>query len=265
MSVIRRLSNAIHHLPSGDGRSSADSSRASSPRRSPSKPFSSFSPRRSIVAALRDKDILSSNDEFSDEFSDPDYAGQKSKNAQKRQAKKQQREPRSRHSLEQRQECEKILKNKLEEASKHETQEMSNCYGDLPLVQSSERSGESRIKIENITADMVGQEIVFRARLHHVRRMGLKLVFFVFRQQLNSMQGVLNEVPGFTSIVMLHWAEHIPRGSIVRVKGMLQKPEVPVKSTSMHEMEVKVIEMKLIVCRAEPGMSTCSSEWRSYF
>jgi len=265
MSVIRRLSNAIYHLPSGEGRSSADSSPASSPRRSHSKPFSSFSPRRSIVAVLRDKDIVSSNDEFSDEFSDPDYAGQKSKNAQKRQARKQHCELRSHHSLEQMQESEKMLKKKLEEASKHETQEMRNRYGDLPLVQSAERSRENRIKIEDITADMVGQKIVFRARLHHIRCMGLKLVFFIFRQQLHTIQGVLNEAPGLTSIVMLHWAEHIPRGSIVKVKGVLQKPEVPVKSTSMHEMEVKVIEVRLIVRRAESGMSTCISRWRSYF
>jgi ergosteryl-3beta-O-L-aspartate synthase len=259
---MRRLSNAIYHLPSGEGRSSADSSPGSSPRRSPSKPFSSFSPRRSIAAALRDKDIVSSNDEFSDEFSDPDYAGRKSKNAQKREAKKQQCELRPRHGLEHKQESEKMLKEKLEEASKHETQEMRNRYGDLPLVQSAERSRESRIKIENITADMVGQEIVFRARLHHIRRMGLKLVFFIFRQQLNTIQGVLNEAHGLISIVMLHWAEHIPRGSIVKVKGMLQKPEVPVKSTSMHEMEVKVMGMKIIVRRTEPGTSTCSSTCR---
>jgi ergosteryl-3beta-O-L-aspartate synthase len=230
--------------------------------RSPSKPF--FSPRRSIAAVLHEKELVSSNDEFSDDFSDLDYAGQKSKNAQKREAKKQHREPRSRLSLEQKQESEKRLKSKLEEASKHETQEMRNRYGDLPLVQSSERSRESRINIENITADMIGQEIVFRARLHHVRRMGLKLVFFVFRQQLNTMQGVLNETLGLASIIMLHWAEHIPRGSIVKVKGILQKPEVPVKSTSIHEIEVKVIEMKLIIRRAEPGMSMKSNR-QSYF
>lgn len=144
------------------------------------------------------------------------------------------------------------MRNRLEEASKHETDEMRSRYGELPLIQSTERVGERRINFEDLTQDMVGQEILFRARLHHVRRMGSKLVFFIFGQQINTMQGVLNEVPGISSIVMLHWAEHVQRGSIVRVKGVVQKPEAPVKSTSVHELEVKVTEMHLVVRRAEP-------------
>lgn len=249
MSVIRKLSKAIHQLPNGDRKSRADASPVESPRLIPSRPFSSFSPKKSIAAVLQEKEYVSS----SDDFSDLDYDGGKSKNAQKRQARKQQRESRSRLSLEQKEEVEKRMKNKLEEASKHETQEMKSRYGDLPLLQSTERRGESRINFEDVTSDMVGQEIIFRARLHHVRRMGLRLVFFIFRQQINTVQGVLNEVPGLKSIVMLHWAEHVQRGSIVKIKGVLQKPDVPVKSTTLHEIEVKVTEMKLIVRRAEPG------------
>ena len=249
MSVIKKLSKAIHHLPNGDRKSGESSSPVDSPKLGPSSSFGSFSPRRSLATVFQDKDSVSS----SEDFSDLDFDAALSKNAQKRQARKQQRESRSRLSLEQNEDSEERMKNKLEEASKHETEEMKSCYGELPLIQSTHRSGESRINFEDVTADMVGQEIVFRARLHHVRRMGSKLVFFIFRQQINTMQGVLNEVPGQTSILMLHWAEHIQRGSIVRIKGVLQKPESPVKSTTMHELEVKVTEVKLIVRRAEPS------------
>lgn len=256
MSVIRKLSKAIHHLPNGAHKSDSGSSPVDSPVISPPnspKPFSSFNPRKSLTAIFHEKEYISSSDDFSDLEADEG----KSKNALKRQARKQQRESRSRLSLEKKESSEERVKNKLEEASKHETEEMKSRYGDLPLIQSTERTGENRTNFQNITSDMEGQEIVFRARLHHLRRMGLKLVFFVFRQQINTMQGVLNEVPGQSSIVMLHWAEHIQRGSIVRIKGVLQKPEVPIKSTTLQDLEVKITEFKLIVRRADPGKQMC--------
>jgi ergosteryl-3beta-O-L-aspartate synthase len=244
MSVIRKLSKAIH-LPNGDRRGSRDTSPAGSPKLSPSSPH-----RKSIAALFLDKESVSS----SEDFSDLDYGdGTMSKNAQKRQARKKERESRSRLSLEHQEESEERMKAKLDEASKHETEEMKARYGPLPLMQSTERSGEERIKFENITSEMIGKEIVFRARLHHVRRMGPKLVFFIFRQQINTMQGVLNEIPGISSLLMLHWAEHLERGSILRVKGTVQRPESPVKSASQHELELKISEMKLIVRRADPG------------
>jgi ergosteryl-3beta-O-L-aspartate synthase len=249
MSVIRKLSKAIHHLPNGDRKPSPDQSPAESPKLNPSMPFRSFSPRRSLASVFQEKEYVSS----SEDFSDLDYDGGTSKNAQKRRARKQQRESQSRLSLERKEESEERMKNKLEEASKHETEEMKSRYGELPLIQSADRSGESRINFADITSEMAGQEIIFRARLHHVRRMGSKLVFFTFRQQINTIQGVLNEVPGEASIVMLHWAEHIPRGSILKVRGVLQRPEVPVKSTTMHDIEIKITEMKVIVRRADPG------------
>lgn len=120
-------------------------------------------------------------------------------------------------------------------------------------MQSTERSGEARIHFQDITPDMVGQEVIFRARLHHVRRLGLKLIFFIFSQQINTIQGVLPEEPGETSIAMLQWAERVPRGSVVRITGIVQKPEALVKSTTVHELEIKVTTMKVIVRRAEPG------------
>ncbi len=257
MSVIRKLSKVIHHLPNGDRKSDSASSSVGSPVISPpSSPKHSnpFNHRKPLTAIFREKEYVSS----SDDFNDLDAEEGKSKNALKRQARKQQHEPRSRLSLEKKESCEERTKRKLEEASKHETEEMKNRYGDLPLIQSTDRTGENRIDFRNITSDMVGQEIVFRARLHHIRRMGLKLVFFIFRQQINTIQGVLNEVPGQSSIVMLHWAEHIQRGSIVKVKGVLQKPEVPVKSTTMHDLEVKITDFKLIVRRADHSKQICS-------
>ena len=79
---------------------------------------------------------------------------------------------------------------------------------------------------------MIGHNVSFRARLHHTRRMGSKLSFFVFRQQALSLPGVLREQSEQVSVAMLHWAGRIPTESIVYISGVLQQPKVPVKSVS---------------------------------
>ena len=78
--------------------------------------------------------------------------------------------------------------------------------------------------------------------------MGVKLTFLIFRQQISTVQGVMVEE--------MHWAEHLRTGSIVLVSGTIQKPEIPVKSVSIHAVEVHVTKLKMIVKRAEPGMSS---------
>ena len=62
------------------------------------------------------------------------------------------------------------------------------------------------------------------------------------------------EKPGEIGPLMMHWAEHLRTGSIVLVTGILKKPEIPVRSASIHNMEVHVSKFKCIVKRAEPGM-----------
>ena len=142
---------------------------------------------------------------------------------------------------------------RLEEAAKTETAEMKTRYGALPLMQSTTRNVDKRINIDTISEEMEGQEVAFRCRLHHVRAMSAKLVFLMFRQQISTIQGVLHDDPGVISEIFLHWAEHLRTGSVLLVKGLVQKVQVPVKSASIHGVEIKVRELKLIVARAEPG------------
>jgi aspartyl-tRNA synthetase len=200
----------------------------------------------------KDKDYTSSDNES--DISDFDSDGL-SKNAQKRAlAKQKKREQRSRLSLETRDDSEERIKKRLEEAAKTETADMKARYGDLPLMQSTTRFTTERIDISTITEDMVGKEVTFRCRLHHVRNMGAKLVFLIFRQQISTIQGVLVEAPGKISAIMIHWAEHLRTGNIMLVKGVLQKPQIPVKSASIHTIEIHVTDLHTIVKRDEPGM-----------
>jgi ergosteryl-3beta-O-L-aspartate synthase len=249
--VKRALSKVIH--TNGEGRRSS-SPGPKSPDHSPSPAsHSTLSPtgshRKSLAAFLFDKEYVSGSENESEDF---DSDGM-SKNAKKREARKKQHETKSRMSMQSRDSSEDRAKKRLDEAAKTETEEMKARYGSLPLMQSTTRDTDNRINIDTITEDMADQEVVFRARLHHVRAMSAKLVFLIFRQQISTLQGVLTQEPGIISEIFLHWAEHLRTGSIVLVKGIIQKVQVPVKSASIHGVEVRVRELKLIVARAEPG------------
>ncbi|KAK2731565.1 hypothetical protein FQN57_003289 [Myotisia sp. PD_48] len=133
-----------------------------------------------------------------------------------------------------------------------DTPEMKARYGDLPLMQSRDRPRQELAQFESITPEWDGRKIVFRARLHVVRRMGTRLSFLVFRQQVNTLQGVLHAEPGKRSSHMIHWAERIPVGSIVKVKGHLKRPDVPIIGATIHDLEFSIEEIHVIVRREDP-------------
>ena len=250
MSVLRKLSKHVGHANGTESPKHGDGH---------TTPVSSHSPgphRRSLAQFIHlghKTDYTSSDNES--EMSDLDGENV-SKNAQKRAlAKQRKHEHRSKLSIEGRDDSEERIKKRLDEAAKVETEEMKACYGDLPLMQSTTRGTHTRIDISTVTPEMDGKEVVFRCRLHHVRSMGAKLTFLIFRQQISTIQGVLVEEPGKVSAIMVHWAEHMRTGNIILVKGVLQKPQIPVKSASVHSMEVKVTNLHIIVKRSEPGMS----------
>ncbi|KAJ5892186.1 Aspartate--tRNA ligase [Penicillium subrubescens] len=260
MSIKRALSKAIRgHVNDDD---SSGSHIRTSLSLGPSKPRTSTShdshahhsptasPRRSILGNFfREKDYVSSSEDFSDDSS----TGNLSKNQQKRLVRQQRRNERSRLSEEQFSESDHRRKEEeLAKAAAEETPEMKARYGELPLMQSQSRPREDRIALDDITPDMAGQEVYFTARLHVVRRMSAKLVFLVFRQQLTTFQGVLHELPGVSSLAMISWAEHLRVGSFLRVRGKIQKPDVPVLGCSIHDVELSIDSLHLLVKREEP-------------
>lgn len=254
MSIKRALSKAIRgHMGDDDSSGSGIRSTLSpKPRTSTASrdSMSPTSPRRSILGNfLRERDYVSSSDDFSDDSS----SGALSKNQQKRLVRQQRRTERSRLSEEQFSESDHRRKEEeLAKAAEEETADMKARYGELPLMQSQDRKYEDRLRLDHITHDMVGKQVYFTARLHVVRRMSAKLVFLVFRQQLETFQGVLHERAGISSIVMIQWAEHLRVGSFVRVRGTVQKPEVPVLGCSIHDVELSIESVHLLVKREEP-------------
>ncbi|KAK2740966.1 hypothetical protein FQN55_008521 [Onygenales sp. PD_40] len=207
--------------------------------------------RRTIASFLNEKEVVYSSDDL---LSEDDSS--MSKSQQRRQARKKNRESRSRLSEDVRgSDTESRTRERRENAAREETEEMKARYGDLPLMQSRERPREELAKFEDIAKRLEEEEgkvVTFRARVHHVRRMGPKLVFVVFRQQVTTLQGVLAERSGEISMLMVQWAEHIRVGSIVKVKGVLTKPDVPVAGSTIHNLEIHVQEMHVVVRREEP-------------
>lgn len=240
MSIRRALSKI-------KPRTSVDDESHSSPMGRDHSP----SPRRSFLGGLlRDRDftLASSSDENSDDSSSP---GSMSKNQQKRLARRQRRQQ-ARPSEDQRSVDSERRRNDIAAAVEQETPEMKTRYGELPLVQSQTRNREPRARFENISKALEGQEIIFTARLHIVRRMSAKLVFLVLRQQVFTFQGVLHEKAGANSLAMVHWAEHLRLGAIVRVRGRVQAPEVPVLGCTIHDVELAIDELHVVVRRDEP-------------
>ncbi|KZZ88560.1 Aminoacyl-tRNA synthetase, class II (D/K/N)-like protein [Ascosphaera apis ARSEF 7405] len=207
------------------------------------------SPRRSNADIWSEKEHVYSSDDGTDE---QDWESRNSKKKAKRKSMLGQ-VSRSSEDVEDEKtpEAELRKREQLEEAAKEETNEMKANYGELPMMQSTNRSGEKLTHFDAITEDMVGQEIVFRARIHNIRRMGARLVFLLFRQQTTTIQGVLHDKPHKISTVMVHWAEHLPLGSIVKVRATIREAAVPVKKTDFHTIELNIDAIHLIARREE--------------
>lgn len=235
------------HNPLGYAQPFAMSIKRAFSRIKPDRSDTESPARKSLASFFHDKEYVYSSDDVGSD--DPDSL---SKAEQKRRSR-QHRRTKSRLSGEQQDDSSDSRRREREERiEKEETDEMKTRYGELPLMQSRDRPREPFWSFDSIDESAVGKEISFRARIHVIRRMGPKLVFIVFRQQITTLQGVLHEEPGLVSTLMIQWAEHIRVGSIVRVKGVLKKVDIPVIGTSIHDIELHVRELQVIVRREEP-------------
>ena len=119
-------------------------------------------------------------------------------------------------------------------------------------MQSREEQQETWTPLSSISTEMVDQNVTFRARLHTLRRMSPKLVFLIFREQLTTIQGVLQAEEGRISKHMVRWAELIHFGSIVLVTGKVQRPVKEVTGASVHSAEILIDKLHVVSERADP-------------
>ncbi|KAJ3486884.1 hypothetical protein NLI96_g3934 [Meripilus lineatus] len=131
----------------------------------------------------------------------------------------------------------------------HEQDPLRDNYGDLPLNMSTHHRERHLDDICSLSSMDSGANVTLRARVHHIRPLGSRIVFLVLRHQLHTIQAVLTEEDDRISHNMVRWAEGLNRESIVLVHGILQHPpdqQESVKSTSIHHLEIKVEKLFVI-------------------
>ncbi|TAQ83819.1 hypothetical protein B7494_g7854 [Chlorociboria aeruginascens] len=140
--------------------------------------------------------------------------------------------------------------------------ELTSLYRPFSMNQSKHWTHEKRVQFKEVNfADLDGQLITFRARMHTLRRMSAKLVFIVFRQQVVTIQGVLQsfrpqgegqeQINGTISEQMVRSVEHYPSETIVLVRAKVRKAVQTVKNATIHDYELEVYEVHKVTCLTE--------------
>lgn len=106
--------------------------------------------------------------------------------------------------------------------------------------------------LEHLSADRIEQTISFNARLHHVRSVSAKLAFILLRQQVDTVQGVLQVRERAVSENFVRWAEHLNTECLVHVRGTVRKPPEHIKTCSIHNLEILIDSMHVLVQVEEP-------------
>ena len=113
----------------------------------------------------------------------------------------------------------------------------AHLFGDKELNR-SQADPESRftlkyVEIKDINESLKDQEINIRGRLHAYRAQSKKLGFMVLREKFATIQCVVAISETLTQN-MSDYTKHIPKESIVEIKGKVTIPEKPVKGCSQH-------------------------------
>jgi ergosteryl-3beta-O-L-aspartate synthase len=202
----------------------------------------------SPIRAVKEKLGITSDSSDDGDLLPLNRDGEKMSKNQLRKAEKQADKERRHEATQEREKAiEEKRKDIEEEAAREETEEQRTKYGEYPVnMYAGERKNLKYIKFEDISSKDVGKEVVFRARVHAMRKMSSKLVFFLFRQSTRTIQGVLEE-HGSVTKYFLWWAEtKLELEAVVLVKGIVQEPqskEAKVTGASIHGFEISVHEI----------------------
>ena len=122
-------------------------------------------------------------------------------------------------------------------------------YGKFPLIQSTIRTNEPRIKFQDLNEETDnGKEMLFRARIHNKRQQGATLTFLTLRQQNELMQALVkfNKEDGSISKQMVKWAANLNLESIVLVRGTVVKVDEAITSATRQYLEIHIKDIHTI-------------------
>ncbi|GJC77471.1 aspartate--tRNA ligase, cytoplasmic [Colletotrichum liriopes] len=138
-------------------------------------------------------------------------------------------------------------RSEYEEARRAEDEETRARYGE---GDENEYPTELTTIGEAVKLD-VGTKVTFRARIHTQRNISKHLDFILFRDQTDTIQGVL----AHTTPNMVKWVQRLHPESIVQVSGTLKKPVENVKSAHYHDVEVDIYSIHLLNPAKAPPFS----------
>ena len=117
-----------------------------------------------------------------------------------------------------------------------------NSYGALRINPDDTSVITDLVKL---TEEDVGKEVTVIARIHNSRSQSAKLAFLMLREEGHTIQAVLAADQKDVSKQMVKWATGVSINSIVRVTGLVQKPDPPVASASISTLELHVKKIYL--------------------
>ncbi|KAI7876029.1 aspartyl-tRNA synthetase [Lichtheimia hyalospora FSU 10163] len=119
-------------------------------------------------------------------------------------------------------------------------------YGKLPMNQSQSRTDTKYEDITHIHGARAGESVVIRARVHTSRATGNKMCFFVFRQGVATIQGIITADDKTISKPMVKFCVGIPSESIVVVHATISKPVDEVKSCTISDAELAIDKIYVV-------------------
>ncbi|KIW99715.1 aspartate-tRNA(Asn) ligase [Rhinocladiella mackenziei CBS 650.93] len=105
--------------------------------------------------------------------------------------------------------------------------------------------------LKKLDEEYVDKEVTVITRIHNSRSQSAKLAFLMLRQQGKTIQAVVAADGDSVSRQMVKWSSGINVNSIVRVTGAVKKPNPPVASASISDLELHVSKIYLIAQASE--------------
>jgi len=122
-------------------------------------------------------------------------------------------------------------------------------YGKLPLIQSTEKTGRKFTRVEEVTTELNGQEVLVRGRAHQIRAKG-NLAFVTIRQRQFTIQGVIAK-SATVSKQFLKFIGDTTKESIIDVTGVVVLPKEKI-STTQSDVELQIKTFHIVTAAATP-------------
>ncbi|KAH8164373.1 hypothetical protein CIB48_g3869 [Xylaria polymorpha] len=136
--------------------------------------------------------------------------------------------------------------------AKRRQEEEAAHAADAPQISGSYGTVDEQVvppskDISDLSAAHAGSRISFTARVHHTRDVSSKLAFVLLRQSTSTIQAVVQVREDVVSEQFVRWVEHLYTECIVHVQGELRVPPESIKSCTIHDLEVLIDKMHVLV------------------